>query len=529
MHGSKPASMLSFHPVHHINKKGESPVLKRSITMLLVASAVAIPAQTYANTTAPLKPFVVTDKAVRTLAADAGRVLYREVESEDLFLHDLRSGQTRKVADDVLESPVALEGARAAYLIHSEAESKLTLYLHDLTTDQRTEVVSDPLNLTAVALEQGKLIWGKPEGSEWVYYLEDTSSGARREIARIPNGDRYGPMGFDGRYMVWTELTGTSRLDTMYSRVIALDVTTGQKQVKSRAGAMQSAGVADGTVLYYTWKAGQTRENTTDTLYLWDVSANTEKWLAARTRPHYNGYEPAISETHAAWADPSATHVFNWRTREYNKVGDQYHHLTFGGNWLAFRLIDGDGGGTAVRAVGLDPADRVTEPKPEPPTKPVFYTVQPGDTLWKLQARFKATIAEIVRSNNMLNPNVINVGDVLFLPYPVSPGFEEVVVQPGDTLGKIAARFKTTVYNIAMTNQLGRADVVNAGQVLKVSRGPEGIGDGSRTYQTYAVQPGDSLWNVSLRSGVSMKQLMENNQWTEPVPLTVGQTIIIRK
>lgn len=505
-------------------------MFKRTVAALAVAAVAAIPAQTHASSLPSLKPVVVTDQDVRGFAADAGRVLYREVESQDLFLHDLRTGQTRKVADDVLEPYMALEGPKAAYVIHHAADKKVTLYLHDLATDQKTEVVSDPYTLIDLALEQGKLFWGRPEGGEWVYYVQEGTADSRREAARVPNGERSGPVHFDGRYVAWTEMTGTSRLDSFFSRVYALDLATGQKQVKSGPGAMQSAGVAGGTVLYYTWKPGQTNANTTDTLYLWDAATGTQKWLASRKRPHYNGFYPAIGETHAAWSDPDNTHLFNWKTGSYERLEGQQHHLTFGGTWLVFRQPDGDGSGTPVRAVALDPADRQAPPvQPAPPTRAVFYTIQPGDTLWKLQVRHKATIADIVRSNNMLNPDVINVGDVLFLPYPVSPAYEEVVVQPGETLARIAARYKTTVYNIAMTNQLGRADMVYAGQTLKVSRGPEVMGDGSLAYQTYAVQPGDSLWNVSVRSGVSMKQLMEHNQWTEPVPLTVGQTIIIRK
>lgn len=81
-----------------------------------------------------------------------------------------------------------------------------------------------------------------------------------------------------------------------------------------------------------------------------------------------------------------------------------------------------------------------------------------------------------------------------------------------------------------MANGIDRADSVQAGQVLFVSRGPEHVGyGGDLYYRTYAAMPGDSIWSIARRAGVSVQSLMELNRWTEPVQLGVGQTIIIRK
>lgn len=500
-------------------------MLRRPMIALTAALVTTLTAQGYAAAATPFEPQVVTDKAVRSFAADAGRVLYQEVESQDLFLRDLSSGQTTKVADDAQGPYLALEGSKAAYVVRDAATKQVTLDLQDVTTKQTTAVVTAPSTFIDIALEQGKLFWGQPDGSQWVFFVQEVGTGARREVTRIANTDLSGsPVLFDGRYMAWTETTNSSFPESMRSSLIALDTTTGKQQVKSRAGAMGLAGIANGTVLYDSFKPSRTGDTTPDTLYLWDAAANTEKWLAARTRTGHDGYVPAISETHAAWSDSEGTHLFALNSREYEKLDVPGCFMAFGGGWLVYRMPDDNGSGSPVRAVAVNPADRQA-----PPTKPVFYTVRPGDTLWKLSVRFKASVADIVRSNNLLNPDVVGAGDVLYLPYPVSPRFEEVVVQPGDTLGKIAARFKTTVRSIALSNQLDRADVVNVGTVLKVGRGPEVMSDGTHPFQTYAVQPGDTLWNVSARSGLSVQQLMANNQWTRPVELTVGQMMIIRK
>jgi LysM repeat protein len=58
-----------------------------------------------------------------------------------------------------------------------------------------------------------------------------------------------------------------------------------------------------------------------------------------------------------------------------------------------------------------------------PSTTPVpggTYTVVRGDTLFKIAARNNTTVAELVRLNNLANPNLIFVGQVLTLPRPGS-------------------------------------------------------------------------------------------------------------
>ena len=49
------------------------------------------------------------------------------------------------------------------------------------------------------------------------------------------------------------------------------------------------------------------------------------------------------------------------------------------------------------------------------------YSVQPGDTLAKIAWRFKTSIWPIVRANNIANPNVIHVGQRLCIPKPPQP------------------------------------------------------------------------------------------------------------
>ena len=46
----------------------------------------------------------------------------------------------------------------------------------------------------------------------------------------------------------------------------------------------------------------------------------------------------------------------------------------------------------------------------------VIYFVKPGDTLWNIAKKFKSTVEDISKINEIDNENKINIGDELFIP-----------------------------------------------------------------------------------------------------------------
>ena len=73
------------------------------------------------------------------------------------------------------------------------------------------------------------------------------------------------------------------------------------------------------------------------------------------------------------------------------------------------------GGGVATRPT-VDPA---TLPGAENAGKPGYYTVRQGDTIMKIATEVHQPWREIARWNNLENPNVIEVGQVLRVVAPV--------------------------------------------------------------------------------------------------------------
>jgi len=106
-----------------------------------------------------------------------------------------------------------------------------------------------------------------------------------------------------------------------------------------------------------------------------------------------------------------------------------------------------------------------------------YYVVQPGDTLASIAARFGSTASAILSANYLPNPNLLYIGVRLVVPKfsssvvipapkPIYGNF--YVVQMGDNLFAIAARFRRDVYAIARANNLLNLNAIYAGQALLI-------------------------------------------------------------
>ncbi|MFW6238929.1 MAG: LysM peptidoglycan-binding domain-containing protein, partial [Halanaerobiales bacterium] len=95
-----------------------------------------------------------------------------------------------------------------------------------------------------------------------------------------------------------------------------------------------------------------------------------------------------------------------------------------------------------------------------------YHTVEPGDTLYMLAQRYETTIEKISEANG-LESSIIQSGQRLSIPEEKSESEGTYVVQPGDSLYKIALRFNTTVSRLQELNEL-EENVIFTGQELKV-------------------------------------------------------------
>jgi LysM repeat protein len=108
--------------------------------------------------------------------------------------------------------------------------------------------------------------------------------------------------------------------------------------------------------------------------------------------------------------------------------------------------------------------------------------------MFSIAQSFGLTVDELAAANNIANPNFIDVGDVLIIPSPGGDtgdsgdtgdtgdtgdaeeptGEQEYIIQPGDTLGKIAQRFGRTVEELVAYNNIDENTIIYAGETLLI-------------------------------------------------------------
>lgn len=134
------------------------------------------------------------------------------------------------------------------------------------------------------------------------------------------------------------------------------------------------------------------------------------------------------------------------------------------------------------------------------------YVVQPGDTLFLVAQKYGTTVNNITAANS-LHTTTIYPGQALTIPAGQGSASQSntYTVQPGDTLFLIAQRFG--VNYLQQANNLPTSQIY-PGQKLVISAGPA-----SSTGQTisYRVQPGDTLYLISQRYGVTVAEITALN------------------
>ena len=104
-------------------------------------------------------------------------------------------------------------------------------------------------------------------------------------------------------------------------------------------------------------------------------------------------------------------------------------------------------------------------------TSPPTYIVQRGDTLSLIARRYDTTVRALAELNGIVNPNLIYVDQRLLIPSAGEPpptATQIHIVQPGETLTRIASRYGTTISVIVAANDLSNPSLILVGQRLAI-------------------------------------------------------------
>lgn len=180
--------------------------------------------------------------------------------------------------------------------------------------------------------------------------------------------------------------------------------------------------------------------------------------LMARAGVHYawagenlagNPFGVAAAEE-ALWNSPS--HRENILNPHFRYVGIG---ISYGGPYGAYYV---------QHFASLQPGDQAVALEPSRPWQ--LYTVQPGDTLFKLAQQSGSSVSELAGWNHLASPDWLDVGQVLKVPVPGR--YRQIEVQPGDTLYALSLAYASSIAQLVAINHISQPDQLDPGEALWV-------------------------------------------------------------
>lgn len=165
----------------------------------------------------------------------------------------------------------------------------------------------------------------------------------------------------------------------------------------------------------------------------------------------------------------------------------------------------------------------------------VTYTVRWGDTLFSIAQSFGTTV-DAIKAANGLSSDIIVVGQELTIPgvagmpadttVPVAgPGVH--IVQPGENLFRIALRYGVSVDALARANRIVNPWFIYVGQELTIPDGDGGMPPSDWGGRVHVVQPGETLYSIAVRYDTTVEALVVANNLSSPNLIYVGQTLSV--
>ena len=160
------------------------------------------------------------------------------------------------------------------------------------------------------------------------------------------------------------------------------------------------------------------------------------------------------------------------------------------------------------------------QPVQAAPLADTTYVVQPGDTLTRIAVRHGVSVSQLAAANGMQTTSWVYVGQRLTIPaggqpsMPAAPSDGSYVVRHGDTLTGIAVRHGVSVRELAALNGLRWNSWVYVGQRLAIpgrSSSPVAPAPVAPSDGWHVVQAGNTLFSISRMYGTTVDAIRAAN------------------
>ena len=161
----------------------------------------------------------------------------------------------------------------------------------------------------------------------------------------------------------------------------------------------------------------------------------------------------------------------------------------------------------------------------------ISHIVKRGDNLWDLAMKYDTEV-KIIKEINYLNNDLLSIDDTLLIPLGKTKSnnfipYEMYIVSEGDSLWSISKKYNLEVRDLAKMNSLNENEFLQLGQQLSI--GNKNIHrnmESKKRTILYSVKQGDNLYKISELFDVTIKSIEEINNFDEAT-LMPGQIIKI--
>ena len=185
------------------------------------------------------------------------------------------------------------------------------------------------------------------------------------------------------------------------------------------------------------------------------------------------------------------------------------------------------------------------------------YVIRSGDTLSAIARNHGTQVSTLQQLNNLSGSRIV-AGQTLLIPrayregdtvntqnsllsaansHPVPSG--EYLVQSGDSLWRIANRYKLDIDELASLNNLSTEGVLKVGQILRLQSestlasndnvGSNAVDQFADIVTQYRVRRGDTLARIAREHNVTVRAIAEWNQINSDSIIRPGQELVIRQ